>query len=410
MSLRTGKNSSTLTGFLLFMSRTAVIAMLLVTGLQCERFVPPAAVHSEQDQPKVEVEESIVSLPAESVELAGIKLEKAQLRKCRSVLHAMGEILAPRSRTAIVSDSLPGRVAEVHVKIGDLVKKNQPLVTLDSHEVGTAKSELFKALAARELAQVNLAREKRLMDNGIGIQKNLLAAEAEYKVAQATAEVAEKTLHVLGFTEQQVQEMASTHQISPSITLHAPIAGKIVANEAVLGAVVSEATELMTIIDPKLLWVDAEIYEKDIAKIKLGQQVRVTVPAYPGEVFQGKITYIEDVVNAETRTTTVRAEVGNEDYRLKPGMFADVNIDLNGECQMLVVPVAAILEEGERKAVFVKEEDHFVRREVQTGNLQDGYLQILSGLEAGQDVVVAGNHLLRSKLKEELLHQAHHDH
>ena len=391
-------------------SHTMLIAMLVLTGLQCDRLVPPAAVQSDHDHAKAVIGGNTVSLPAQSIELAGIKVEKATMRKCRPVLHAMGEILAPRSRTAIVSDSLPGRVAEVHVKIGELVKKGQPLVTLDSHEVGTAKSEFFKALAARELAELNLAREKRLTENGIGIQKNLLAAETEFKVAQASAEVAEKTLHVLGFTEKQVEEMASTHQISPTITLHAPIAGKIVANEAVLGAVVSESTELMTIIDPTLLWVDAEIYEKDIAKVKLKQQVHVTVPAYPDEVFHGKVTYIEDVVNAETRTTTVRAEVVNKDYRLKPGMFADVDIDLNGGCQRLVVPAAAILEEGEQKLVFLKEEDHFLCREVQTGDLRDGYQQILAGLEAGQEVVVEGNHLLRSKLKEELLHQAHHSH
>ncbi len=390
-----------------------LIVLLAFSGVQCGRDeAPPVGekhVHSGSSPAT-----NVVQLPAAAQELAGIEVQQAKSRECKSVLKAMGKMLAPPPQTAIVAHAFPARVARIHVKIGDRVEKDQPLVTLESYEVGTAKTDFYKAIADCELAKVTFDREKRLLETGIGVKKNFLAAEGQYKIAEANREAAHKKLHVLGFTEEQVQEVIDTHQISPTITLYAPIAGKVISHVAVLGDLVDESTEILTIIDPTMLWVDAEIYEKDIAKIRIGQDVKVRVPAYPGEEFPGKVIYIGDVVAEATRTITVRAEVANDDCRLKPGMFADVDIFLNGNRKMLVVPAAAILEEshkeGHRKIVFVKEKDHFVCREIETGAPEGDCRQITKGLKAGEEVVVSGNHQLMSKLKEEILHQAHDMH
>jgi cobalt-zinc-cadmium efflux system membrane fusion protein len=337
----------------------------------------------------------------------GIETEKVKQRECNCVLKAMGKILAPQSQKAIVSHAFPARIAEIHVRVGDWVEKGQPLVTLESQDVGEAKSEFYKAAAGCELAKLNFEREKRLSENGIGVKKNLLAAEAEYKVSQASVEAAEKRLHVLGFTEEQVKEIAQSHQINPTITLYAPIAGKLVECGAVRGAMVDQSTEILTIIDPSLLWVDAQIYEKDIAKIEIGQEVEITVPAYPQQVFQGKISYIGDIVDDQTRTITVRTEVANDRQQLKPGMFADVKIILQGKCEMLVVPSAAILEGDHEEIVFVKAGDGFARRAIQTGFADGDYRQVVKGLIAGEEIVVQGNHELNAKLKEEVLQAGH---
>jgi cobalt-zinc-cadmium efflux system membrane fusion protein len=387
-----------------------LIALLAVISSGCSRDETPVSIDRSHEDAGHPAEKGVVHLTEPSREVAGIQVEQVKPQECRSVLKAMGKVLAPQPQTAIVGHAFAARVAQVHVKIGDWVEKGQALVTLESHEVGAAKSDFFKATADLELAKLNFDREKRLLDSGIGVQKNFVAAEAEHKIAQANWEAAEKRLHVLGFTEEQVKEITETHQINPTITLFAPIVGKVVANDAVLGALVDQSTEIMTITDPRLLWVDAEIYERDIAKVKVGQEVEVTVPAYPGETFHGAVSYIADIVNEETRTITVRAEVGNEDARLKPGMFADVSILLNDGSQALVVPSAAVLEEGRQKIVFVKHDDSFKLREVETGIIQGDYRQILKGLEADEEVVTEGNHLLRSKLKEEILHRAHHAH
>ena len=388
-------------------------AFLAMFGLRCAKDEEPAptdqkptASQSTSGSSASRVE-GIVRLTEKERENAGIKVQEAKHRESRCSLKAMGKVLAPQLQTAIVSHAFSGRVAEIHANIGDLVEKGKPLVTLDSHEVGEAKSEFYKAIANGELAKMNLDREKRLLDGGIGIKKNFVAAEAEHKVAQATVEAAHKKLHVLGFTEEQVKEIADTHQINATISLYAPIAGKVVDTQAVLGAMVDPSTAILTIIDLRSLWVDAEVYEKDIARIKIGQEAEIGVPAYPAAVFRGKISYIGDVVDEETRTITVRADVDNADRRLKPGMFADVKILLDESRQMLVVPPAAILEDGKQEIVFVEEDDHFARREIQTRTIDGKCLQVLSGLEAGEKVVIEGNHQLHSKLKEEVLKAAH---
>jgi len=392
------------------MSDKGVFLMVFLTmsGLQCGQSEAPAPVSVHHSQQQASSPKDTVRLPDETCKLVGIKVEKAEVRQCRSTLRAMGKILAPQPRTAIVSHAFPARVAQVHVQIGDLVKKGDIVVTLESHEVGKAKSEYYKAVADSELAKVNLERQKRLVEQEIGAKKNLLVAEAGYKVAMANVEAAEKTLHVFDATEEQLTEIASTHQVNPTISLHAPIAGKVVDIKAVLGAMVDQSTELLRIIDTRSLWGDAEIYEKDIAKIKIGQKADVSVLAYPGVTFEGIVSYIGDLVNEQTCTITVRTEVANSEYLLKPGMFAEITILLNESSQTVVVPHAAVLEEGNRRTLFVKEEDSFVCREVQTGVLVEGdYQQVLKGLKAGEEVVIEGNHELKSKLMEETLNAAH---
>jgi len=332
-----------------------------------------------------------------------IKTVKAEYKPLRSQLVATGKVIAHPYRKAIVSYAFPARIAQIHVRIGDWVKSGQELVTLQSEEVGNAKSEFYKTQADYELAQVNYERQKRLYDRGVGAQKDYLAAEAEFKVAEANLNAAEKKLHVLGFTESQIKEIAETHQINPVITLFAPIRGKIIENNAILGAMVDQATEILTILDPTILCVDADLYEKDIAKIREGQFVEALVPAYPGEKFVGKICYISDVLNEETRTITVRAEMENQNYKLKPGMFADIGISLNHATDVLVVPEEAILDDKDNKIVFVKQDNKFFLHVVETGAKENNYVEIISGLSEGDFVVTDGNFQLKSKMYEEIL-------
>jgi cobalt-zinc-cadmium efflux system membrane fusion protein len=170
---------------------------------------------------------------------------------------------------------------------------------------------------------------------------------------------------------------------------------------------VDQSKEILTIVDPKLLWVDAEIYEKDLAKAKIGQDVEVVVPAYPAERFTGKVSYIADTVHEETRTIIVRTEVDNGDERLKPGMFADVSLFYARNGPVLTVPLSAILEEGDEQIVFVREPDGYARREIETGALNGLHRQVVKGLREGEEVVIEGNHQLKSKLGEAVLRGAH---
>jgi cobalt-zinc-cadmium efflux system membrane fusion protein len=190
--------------------------------------------------------------------------------------------------------------------------------------------------------------------------------------------------------------------------LYAPIAGKVVTLDAVLGGMVDESTEILTLMDPSRLWVDAEVYERDIARVRVGQEVEVTVPAYPEETFPGKITYISDVLDPETRTITVRTEVDNAGLRLKPGMFADLDIKLNENGTALAVPAEAVLDDQGRNLVFIRiDTRRFEPRYVTLGAAEDGFVEIARGVERGEEVVTSGSFQLKSKLYEAILEAGH---
>lgn len=351
--------------------------------------------------------EDVIELTEEEKKMVEIETITASFMPLRSKLQALGKVFAHPKRKAIVSYAFPARISEIHVRIGDWVKAGQELITLQSEEVGIAKSDFYKASADYELVKVNCERAKRLYDRGVGSQKDYLSCEAEFKVAEASLNAAEKKLHVLGFTEAQVQAIAETHQINPVITLFAPINGKILEYKVVLGAMVDQSTEILTILNPEVLVVDAEIYEKDIAKIRIGQNVEISVPAYPREKFEGKVSYISDVLTEETRTITVRAEVENKEYKLKPGMFADVTIYLNHQSEALVLPREAILDERGESLVFLEISNKYIPVIVELGTREGDFIEIVRGIREGDRVVTNGNYQLKSKLYEKILQKGH---
>lgn len=394
---------------LLVFGACALTAM--VAGNGCSRFSEGNVASGQSGNNAVSepgtTADLVISLTAAEQRSISPAAEKAERRPIRHHLEAMGKVLADPTRMAIVSYAFPARIAHAHVRIGDWVEQGQRLLTLQSEEVGSAKADFYEAQAALELARVNRERENRLHGRGVGARKHLLAAEAELKVAQARLEAAEKKLHLLGFTEEQVAEITDEHLINPVITLFAPIAGKVIKLDAVRGAMVDQGTEIMVILDPDHLVVDAEVYERDIAAVDTGQAVEVSVPAFTGQVFKGTISYVSDVLDEATRTITVRTAVENPDRRLKPGMFANVNILVNHQDDVVVIPAEAVLHDDEGAIVFVRRGDQFERRVVEVGTRENGGVAILHGLSEGEQVVTRGAYQLKAKLRQDLLRSGH---
>jgi len=344
-----------------------------------------------------------ITLTEDEKNFVDIETSIAQLKPIKTTLSAPGKVIAQPQRKAIVSYAFSARVAQIHVQLGDWVNPEEKLITLESEEVGNALSEYYKNMADHELAKVSFEREKNLFDRGVGPKKEFLKAESDLKVAEANLEAAEKKLHVLGFSEEQVKNISELHQINPIITLYAPIRGKIIERNVVMGAMIDQSTEILVILDPTVLCVDADIYEKDISKIKIGQQVEVVVPAFPEEKFLGTIKYISDVLNEETRTITIRTEVKNTDMKLKAGMLASIKITINHQSLALTVPAECILEDQGEEIVFIKKDEEFFLQVVETGAKENGYVEITQGLSEGDEVVSKGNYQLKSKLYEEIL-------
>lgn len=348
-----------------------------------------------------------VSMTEEEMNAIDLQTEAIAYRSLDADLSAIGTVVAPPRTKAIVSYAFPARISEVHVRLGDWVEEGERLVTLESEEVGSARADYYRSVADYDLARANHERQRRLLDRGVGARKDAITAETELAVAQSSLDAAEKKLHMLGFTESQVLEMAETHQVNPSISLYAPIGGKIVDNNAVMGARIDQQTEILTVMDSHVLRVDVEIYEKDIAQIRMGQSVEARVPAYPDEVFVGRIQYISDFFKEDTRTITVFMEIANTDYKLKPGMFADITIHLNHHDSVLALPRSAVLDDGPLKLVFVKRGDEYVPVVVEIGVEENGFLQALSGVVEGDVVVTNGNFQLKSIMYEDILEGGH---
>jgi cobalt-zinc-cadmium efflux system membrane fusion protein len=349
-----------------------------------------------------------VTLTPDEERMAQLSTVEAQYRPLRSRLQAMGRVYAPPDRKAVVSPGFPARVGEVLVRVGQWVRRGQPLVVLSAETIGEAKAAYLKARAALELADSSYEREERLLARGVGARKAFLAAENGRKLARSDLESAEKRMRVLGLSEAEVEAVRSSGDVDTRITLYAPIAGKVTDTTPVVGSMADPSAAILTIVDPRTLCVDAEIYERDLAKLRVGQEVAVRVPAYPGEVFRGRIGYIGDEVKAETRTITVRTEVENHAERLKPGMYADVSLFLEEEAPALALPQRAVLDNLGEKMVFLKTAEGYLPQAVQVGTRQGGYVEIVRGLERGDEVVLEGNYQLKSKLREATLQGATH--
>lgn len=393
------------------------LAALTVTVSGCARTGEGQSVDSQNRHRKHNRQQShaantavggVVALSED--EAAAVELSTAPV-ECRPVSHtldAMGKVLGDPALMAIVSYPFPARISETHVSVGDWVTAGQPMVTLQSEEVGVAMAEFYEAQAGLELAQANHERARILHERGVGAKKDLLSGEADLKVAVAQLESAEKKLHLLGFSEAQLNEIEETHRVNPEITLFAPISGKAARLDAVRGTMVDQSHEILLILDPTHLVVDAEVYERDIAAVHVDQDVEITVPAFPNVPFKGRISYVGDVLNDATRTITVRTKLANTQGKLKPGMFANVRIELDRRADGLVVPTSAVIHDiDDYHLVFVVNAGSYEARRVGVGLEVDGMVEILSGVAAGEEVVTQGAYQLMAKFREAELSTGH---
>jgi cobalt-zinc-cadmium efflux system membrane fusion protein len=230
--------------------------------------------------------------------------------------------------------------------------------------------------------------------------------EGEYLAAKAEAQSAEDRLHLLGMTKAEIKSLGEGNSTRPQVTITAPFRGTVIERHATLGEVVEPARTLFTIADLSMLWGIADVPEKDIIKVEKGLPVEVSVSSYPGEVFQGKITYISETIDPSLRTVKTRVEVDNPRGRLKPGMFATFGIVLQETEKVLTVSDASVQREGGKTFVFVeKGEGSFEKREVQIGPEVSGLYPVQSGLAEGEKVVTKGAFILKSETLKGLMEE-----
>jgi len=347
---------------------------------------------------------------------SAIEIELVGPQSIAGVIPATGKVLVPEDRVAVIGPVNEGRIVRLFAGQGSRVQKGQKLADLESADIDQAEADYLKALADYEnarrssaaeirLAQANYDRTKLLYEKTITAGKNLQTAEHDLEVAKAAGEssvngakatltAARRHLLILGLSNSTIDSLPQKPDLAAVFSLNSPIAGTVIERNATVGASVGTDANLFKIIDLSRVWIDANVFEKDLARVRMGQEVKVNLPALPGSTYTGRVILIDSVVDPETRTIKVRTEVANPDSRLKPDMFANVEIVTDLNRSAISVPQTAVLNDGGKTVVFVAEGNGYQKREVHTGIQNGDRLEIVEGLSAGEKVVVKGNYLL----------------
>ena len=302
----------------------------------------------------------------------GVKIGEVERRDITRRIRAVGRITIDETRLADVNLRMSGWVHRLLVaETGQKVREGQTLFTLYSPELYAAQREYLVARAQNQ--------------------------EVDSKTISELGRASEQRLRLLGMSQAQVRELGRRGRAWENIPIVSPSTGYVVDKDIVEGGRVEAGTRVYRIADLSRIWVDAEVYESDLAHIEPGQAVKVELPYGPGHELEGQVDYIYPTLSAATRTGRVRVVLANPDLSLKPEMYADVEIDVNlGE--RLVVPESAVIYTGPRRIVFVDlGEGRLSPRDVQTGVQADGYIEITSGLDLGDPVVTSGNFLIAAE-------------
>ena len=358
---------------------------------------------------------------SESAQNHGIESETVVPQSIEGTIVATGKILVPEDRMANIGPVHEGRLMRLYAGQGSIVRKGQKLADLESADIDQAEADYLKALADSEnarrtsladvkFAQATYDRTKMLYEKSITAGKNVEAAEHDLEMAKASAASvvaqtraaltsARRHLLILGLKDSEIDALANKSSLAAVFSLTSPISGIVIERNGTIGATVGSDANVFKIIDASRVWIDANVFEKDLERVRRGQQVKVSVPAFPGATFSGRVILVSSVVDLETRSVKVRTEVANPDGRLKPDMFANVQIITDLHRTAISIPQSAVLDDGGKSVVFVSEGSGYVKRGVNLGIQANGRVEIIEGLQAGDKVVVKGNYLLLQQSK-----------
>jgi RND family efflux transporter MFP subunit len=322
-----------------------------------------------------------VTISADKQVLAGVRTALVERKPLVRDIRTTAQIVADETKIAHVHVKVAGYIDKVYVDfIGQLVKKGQPLFTLYSPDLVSTQEEYL--IAKRGNATLSHAPFQEISDG-----------------SQSLLQSARQRLRLWDISDDQIKELDTTGKVNKDLTFYSPITGFVTDRKVFPQTSVTPDTELYTVSDLSTVWADADIYEYEVPFVHLGQPVSLTMSYYPGKTYTGKISYIYPTVDPQTRTVKARISIPNSGFVLKPQMFADAQLHVNYGTK-IVVPQEAVLNSGTEQHVFVVHDGGlFEPRKVSIGPIVDGNAVILSGLKAGETIVVSGNFLIDSESK-----------
>jgi cobalt-zinc-cadmium efflux system membrane fusion protein len=349
---------------------------------------PPHSETAHEAQPR----EGVIRVDPGMLRDLRITVREAELRPAGDRVTALGELQCDEDRYAEIGSPIPARVARLLAAPGDLVQSGQPLVELDSPDVGRARASVLRAQSRAQLARSVVARREGLAAERIVATRELDTAKAESAEADVELAASEQMLAALGASKGQ----------GTRFTLASPLAGTVLQRNALRGRLVDSEHALFVVGDLSELWLIAHAFERDALRIRTGTTARASFPALPGQEFTGAVTHVGSRVDPASRTVDIRVQIPNADGKLRPGMSATSHIPVGDATPIVTLPVAALQRMPEGWCVFLPRDEAgaYELRPVGRGRDLSGEVEIVRGLQAGERVVVEGAFLLKAEAEK----------
>jgi cobalt-zinc-cadmium efflux system membrane fusion protein len=367
--------------------------------------------HDDHDDDHDEAEADLVKLTADAAREAGIETDTVIEGAIAQSLSLPAEIRFDADRVANVSPKVSGVIGRLYASEGDQVGRGDTLALIQSRELASLKAAYLTAQTRESLASKALAREEKLFADKITSEADLQNARAEFEAAKADSDAAENELHAAGVSHAALDRIATAADgDNANAYLTAPIAGTVVRRTVTLGETVSAgdagADPLFTLVDDSVVWADIAVYKQDIGRIRVGAPVALKTDD-GGVLAQSTIAFVLPVINETSRTATARVIVDNPDGSLRPGQFVTADLSVGVSESVLRVPESAVQLVEDKPSVFVPVKGGYAPRAVMTGTKSGGFVEIRSGLDAGETIVTRGAFTLKAQLEKDAFGDGH---
>lgn len=342
----------------------------------------------------------VVSLNQTTADRSGITIEQVTEGFASDELRAPGIVEANAYRQVAVTPIVSGRITRVSVDLGQHVQQGQTLAVIFSPELAELQTRFVSARAELEAHEQELLRTEKLVEIGAASRQELERIHAGHTARRAEVESAASRLRLLGLSAGAIERLGPGQTQDPTTEVPAPITGVVTERLANVGLNVDQSAKLFTVVDLSSVWVVANLYEKDFARVRVGTAATVTTHAYPDLRLQGRVSYIDPQVSQETRTARVRVEVPNVRAELRLGMYAEALFGGRSGTLTPMIPRTAVQNVGDRTVVYLvnsQKAGTFIEREVRLGAAAGDYVSVLTGVQRGDAVVGKGSFYVRAE-------------
>ena len=364
---------------------------------------PPRSVSFEEGPGSATPGEQKLILTPEQMQSAQLKIETVGERPSSEAAAQMatGVVQANTYKETPVVSLAGGIVRTVNAELGQNVRRGQRVAVVFSNELAEAQSRYLTAAATLDEHHRHHLRTMKLVEIGAASRQDLEMATSQYREAESNLANLRQKLLLLGMSAQRISTLNSTSQISSELTVPSPSTGTLTSRSVNPGEVIEANKELMRVTDLSVVWVVGQVYEKDLATVRVGSGANISSDAYPERIFRGRVSYVDPQIDQATRTAQVRIELANPGQVLKIGMYVNVAFGATGLAEKTVAAVAkdAVQTIGNQQVVFLATDkpNEFILRPVHLGPENGGFYPVLDGLNTGDRVVTAGSFLLRAE-------------